>query len=78
MCIEFFDLPICIKSLALCDQEQLNSIAHLIETKSVSLNEKPSGFMFITKKEQRKITTINQLAEYYQSITHQRLRIVRY
>lgn len=76
MCIEFFDLPICIKSLALCDQEQLNSIAHLIETKSVSINSNPAGFILIAKDQNKPFCIINDLANYYQKQTGQKLKYI--
>ena len=75
MCHDFTDLPISIKSLAKCDQEQLNSIAHLIETKSVSFNSNPAGFIFISKDQGTPIRTLNDLAIYYQKQTGQILKI---
>ncbi|MDO8997217.1 MAG: hypothetical protein Q7U77_11370 [Sediminibacterium sp.] len=72
------DLPISIKSLADCDQEQLNSIAHLIETKYVSFNSNPAGFILIAKDQDTPFCTINDLANYYQKQTGQSLKMGRY
>lgn len=75
MKIRIKELPININNLSLCNQEQLNSIAHLIEAKSVSLKINPAGFIFITKKDGRQLNTIEDLATYYQKITHHILKM---
>lgn len=72
------ETPLTILDLAKCDQEQLNSIAHLIETKPVNLKSNPAGFIFITKEQGNPIGTLNDLANYYQKKTGQILKIGRY
>lgn len=66
-----------ILALAKCDQEQLNSIAHLIETKPVNLKSNPAGFIFIVKDQRTPIRTLNDLANYYQKKTGQNLKMGR-
>lgn len=78
MNLQLRNSPITISSLANCDQEQLNSIAHQIETKSMSINSNPAGFILIAKDQDKPFCTINDLANYYQKQTGQSLKMGRY